>query len=155
MRKILFFGLFLSTLLIPLNAFAEEKTYVLSIDEHVFDIQYEVDANILAMAIDHELTSLLVGLENTRDSTFTISFQKEMISAQNNEFVVLVNGYEVDYGISEDANEYTLSFYVSQGTEEIEIIGTHVIPEFPFGAFFGLILMTSIIIVIKKFHLFK
>lgn len=155
MKKLLFFSLFMCIFLIPQNVYSEEKTYVLTIDEHAFDILYEVDANVLAMAIDQELTSLLVGLENTKDSQFTIEFQKEILSAENDEFVILVNGLETEYEIFQDSNNYVLVFYVQEGTEEVEIIGTHAIPEFPLGAFFGLILMSSIVLVMKKLSLFR
>lgn len=155
MKKLLIFGLFLCVFLIPQNVYSEEKTYVLTVDEHTFDITYKVDANVLAMAIDQELTSLLVGLENAKDSQFTIGFQKEMLSAENDKFAVLVNGLEVEYQISQDPNDYSLVFYVQEGIEEVEIIGTHVIPEFPFGVFFGFVLMTSIVLVMKKLRFFK
>ncbi|MEJ2261610.1 MAG: hypothetical protein P8X83_08185, partial [Nitrosopumilaceae archaeon] len=68
------------------------------------------------------------------DSIFQIDLQHELINAKNNEFAILVNGFEVDYDIVSDADSSTLTFFVPQYTEEIEIIGTHVIPEFPFGA---------------------
>lgn len=155
MRKFLIYGLFLSIILIPQNVYSEEKTHVLTVDEHTFDIVYEVDATVLAMAIDQELTSLLIGLENTKDSQFTINFQKEMLSAENDEFAVLVNSLEVNYELSQDSSGYELVFYVPEGTEEVEIIGTHVIPEFPFGALFGFVLMTSVVLVMRKFRLFK
>jgi len=128
--------------------FAEEKKYVLEIDEHVFNIVYDVDADVLAMAIDQESKSLLVGVENAQDSQFMIGFPKEMIDAENGEFAVLVNGVEVEYEISSDSKDYTLIFYVPVDSEEVEIIGTHVIPEFPIGviAIIGIVMMSSIII---------
>jgi len=128
--------------------FAEEKNYVLEIDEHVFDIVYEVDADVLAMAIDQESKSLLVGIENTQDSQFMITFPKEMIDAENGEFAVLVSGVEVEYEISSDSQDFALIFYVPVDSEEVEIIGTHVIPEFPIGviAIIGIVMMSSIII---------
>ena len=113
--------------------FAEEKKYVLEIDEHVFNVVYDVAADVLAMAIDQESKSLLVGIENAQDSQFMISFPKEMIDAENGEFAVLVNGVEIEYEISSDSQDYTLIFYVPVDSEEVEIIGTHVIPEFPIG----------------------
>jgi hypothetical protein len=155
MKKVLIFSLFFWLFLIPSNAYAEEKTYILTIDEHTFDIVYEVDANVLAMAIDQELISLLVGLENTKDSQFTINFPKEMLSAENDEFAILVNGLEVEYEIFQDSNDYALVFYVPEETQEVEIIGTHVIPEFPIGALFGLALITSIAITLRNFRLFR
>ena len=73
--------------------------YILEIDENVFVIPYEIKAKVIAMAIDPELTSLLIGLENTSDSIFVIDLKHNLINAQNNEFAILVNGLEVDYDI--------------------------------------------------------
>ena len=126
--------------------FAEEKKYVLEIDEHVFNIVYDVDADVLAMAIDQESKSLLVGVENAQDSQFMIAFPKEMIDAENDAFAVLVNGVEIEYEISSDSQDYTLIFYVPVDSEEVEIIGTHVIPEF--GSIVTMILAVSIISII-------
>jgi len=127
--------------------FAEEK-YILEIDEHVFDIVYDIDADVIAMAIDQESKSLLVGIENAKDSQFMISFPKEMIDAENGEFAILVNGVEIEYEISSDSKDYALIFYVPVDSEEVEIIGTHVIPEFPIGviAIIGIVMMGSIIV---------
>lgn len=145
------FLLILPLLLVFFPAFAEShpdymgienpSNYELKVDEHVYSIPYSVDAQVLAMAIDPELTSLLIGLENTHDSVFVIDLEHELINAENNEFAILVNGYEVDYDIVSDADSSTLSFYVPEFTEEVEIIGTHVIPEFPLGAFLGFTVM--------------
>jgi len=139
----------IAILIIGINPiFAEEKKYVLEIDGHVFDIVYDVDAVVLAMAIDQESKSLLVGVENAQDSQFMIAFPKEMIDAKNGEFAVLVNGFEIEYEISSDSKDYTLIFYVPVDSEEVEIIGTHVIPEFPIGviAIIAIVMMGSIII---------
>ncbi len=124
--------------------------YILEIDEHVYDIQYYVDADVIAMAIDEELDSLLVGIENTKDSIFLIDLEHEMINAQNNEFAVLVNGLEVDYEIISDDDSSTLKFFVPAGTQEIEIIGTHVIPEFPIGMALILVATMSSVLILSK-----
>ena len=131
------------------DSFAKE-TYFLEIDEHDFEITYDVDADILAMAIDEELNSLLIGLENTKDSLFSIHFLKKMLNAENGEFAVLVNGLEVDYQLSENTDNYTLNFFIPNGTEEIEIIVTYVIPEFPLGPLFGFVLISSLAILLSK-----
>ena len=85
------------------------------------------------MALDQELTSLLIGIDKTNDSAFIIELPNEMIRSEDNAFAVLVNGLEVDYEIVSDNDSSTLEFFVPSGTEEIEIIGTYVIPEFPLG----------------------
>lgn len=160
------FLLLLPFLLVFYPAFAESvpeyigienpSNYVLQVDDHTYDVPYSVDAKMLAMAIDPELTSLLIGLENTHDSLFVIDLNHELIAAENNEFAVLVNGYEVDYDITSDADSSTLSFYVPEFTEEVEIIGTHVIPEFPLGVFLGFAVMLSFVAIFaRKKNMFR
>ncbi|MFB5648276.1 MAG: hypothetical protein ACE5RM_02190 [Candidatus Nitrosomaritimum aestuariumsis] len=131
--------------------------YVLNIDDHTFQIYYQVDGELIAMAIDPELTSLLIALENTSDSVFKIDLDHELINAHNNEFAILVNGFEVEYEIVSDDNSSTLTFFVPEHTEEIEIIGTHVIPEFPLGAIFGLavLIITITVISSRKLPVFR
>jgi len=155
MQKILIFGLFLVISISILPSVFAENIYNLAVDEHSFDLTYEFSGDVIAMAIDQELTSLLIGIENTEDSLFRITFDNELISAENDNFAILVNGFEVDYDILDDGNSSTLRFYVEEGTEEIEIIGTHVIPEFPFSVFFGFVLMTSTVLFITKFRIFR
>ncbi len=149
-----------SLFLFPIPVFAESHLnyvgvenpleYVLVIDEHTYSIPYNVDAKVLAMAIDPELTSLLIGLENSKNSIFEIDLQHEMINAENNEFAILVNGYEIDYEMISDSDSSKFSFYIPEFTEEVEIIGTHVIPEFPFGAILGFALLITIVTVIVR-----
>ena len=149
MKKYLLLMIFLA--IIPsLNIFAVQ-TYDLVIDEHSFELKYELNGNVIAMALDQELTSLLIGIENTKDSLFTIDLPNEMIRSVDNAFAVLVNGLEVDYEIVSDNNSSHLEFFVPSGTEEIEIIGTFVIPEFPFGLvlIFGTI-MTVVCLVTRR-----
>ncbi len=139
------------------SAMDNPSEYILKIEEHTFSIPYEVDAKVIAIAVDPELTSLLIGLENTFDSVFTIDLSHELISAPNNEFAILVNGLEVDYDIVSDSDSSTFTFFVPAFTEEVEIIGTHVIPEFPIGIMAGLsILIVSVIMVSKaKIAIFR
>lgn len=137
--------------ILPLSNTFAEQTYGLVIDEHSFELKYEFNGDVIAMALDPELTSLLIGIDNTKDSTFTIDLPNEMIRSVDNAFAVLVNGLEVDYEIVSDNDSSTLEFFVPSGTEEIEIIGTYVIPEFPFGIvlIFGTI-MTVVCLVTRR-----
>ncbi|MBI2110854.1 MAG: PEFG-CTERM sorting domain-containing protein [Nitrosarchaeum sp.] len=148
--------LILSLLIFTTPIFAQtpsdESTleYVLEIDEHTYSISYVVNADVIAMQIDPESRSLLVGLDKTYDSQFFIDLEHELINAQNNEFVVLVDGEEVDYKITSDSDSSTFEFFVPIGSEEVEIIGTNVIPEFPVGAIFGFVVMISFIMIFAK-----
>ena len=121
----------------------------MEIDDNSFDIKYDFDGDVIAMEIDKELNSLLIGTENVKDSQFQITLPNDLISAENNEFVILVNGFEVEYEVGEIVDSY-LTFFVPVYTEEIEIIGTHVVPEFPLGAVLALGSITGIIILLQK-----
>lgn len=134
----------------PSDELSNSSQYALEIDEHAYSISYVVNANVVAMEIDPESTSLLIGLDNTYDSRFFIGLEHELINAQNDEFIILVDGQEADYEISSDSDSSTFAFFVPTGTEEVEIIGTHVIPEFQIGAIFGFAVMISTIMIFAK-----
>jgi hypothetical protein len=121
----------------------------MEIDDNSFDIKYDFDGDVIAMEIDKELNSLLIGTENVKDSQFQITLPNDLISAENNEFAILVNGFEVEYEVVETGVPY-LTFFVPVYTEEIEIIGTYVVPEFPLGAVLTLSSITGIIILLQK-----
>ena len=101
------------------------------------------------MAIDKETFSLLIATENVNDSQFQIKLPNDLIRAENNEFAILVNGFEVDYEVL-DTVDVNLTFFVPAFTEEIEIIGTFVVPEFPFGTVLILGTISGIIILVQK-----
>ncbi len=139
----------LITLLLFSNLSAYAESYSLEIDDEVYDIEYDFNGDVIAMAIDKETFSLLIATENVNDSQFQIKLPTDLIRAENNEFAVLVNGFEVDYEVMETGDS-NLTFFVPVFTEEIEIIGTFVIPEFPFGTVLILGTISGIIIIVQK-----
>jgi len=133
------YGVFFFLLLLTFPVFAQSQTfgesenpsqYILKIDGHEYPISYDIKGDVIAMTVDPESKSLLVGLENTYDSQFSIDLNHELISAPNNDFVILVDGQDTDYTITPNSDGYMFTFFVPTGTEEVEIIGTSVIPEF-------------------------
>ncbi|MCZ6581969.1 MAG: PEFG-CTERM sorting domain-containing protein, partial [Thaumarchaeota archaeon] len=62
------------------------------------------------------------------------------------DFFVLVDGEEVDYDVTETSTGSILTISFFAGTEEIEIIGTWIIPEF--GTIAAMILAVAIISII-------
>lgn len=158
MKYLILFLLF--SLIIP--AFAQTSfdvqnfsQYILTVDDNSYPISYAVNGDVLAMDIDYESKSLLVGLENTVNSQFSIHLIPELIRAPNNEFVILVDGQDTDYQIIQDVDGFTLSFFVPTGTQEVEIIGTSVIPEFPIGAIFVLLIMIISTVIFTKTNFLK
>lgn len=125
---------------IPIS-FADSE-YSVKIDEHEYVIKYNINAELLAMDIDKEQKSLLIGIENTKESFSMIEIPKEMLDAKNNEFSILIDEFEADYTVNESTNSTKLSFFMPADTQEIEIIGTFVIPEFSFILLIFFITMT-------------
>ena len=107
------------------------STYSLETSDMQFEISYDLNGDVIAMAVDENTTSFLIGITNVEDSNFEISLPAELISAENNEFVVLVDWVEVDYDVSTQNEVSILQFFVPVDSQELEIIGTQVIPEFP------------------------
>ncbi len=139
----------LITLLLFSNLSAYAESYSLEIDDEVYDIKYDFNGDVIAMAIDKETFSLLIATENVDDSQFQIKLPNNLIRAENNEFAVLVNGFEVDFEVMETVDG-NLTFFVPAFTEEIEIIGTFVVPEFPLGTVLVLGTISGIIILVQK-----
>lgn len=142
------FFLLLIIFIFPIHsAFAE--THHLEIEENAFDVEYELKGDVIAMAADKESISLLIATENVLDSQFKIKLPNDLIRAENNEFAVLVNGFEVDYSVINTDNTQ-LTFFIPAFTEEIEIIGTYVVPEFPLGPILIFGAISGIILLIEK-----
>ncbi len=131
------------------------STYSLETSDVQFEISYELNGDVIAMAVDENTTSFLIGITNVDDSNFEISLPTELISAENNEFVVLVDGVETDYDVSTQNDAAMLQFFVPANSQEIEIIGTHVIPEFPLGALVVLATMIVIVTFVTKISKFR
>ncbi len=133
------------------NFLAYGESYQLTVDENSFEINYSTTGRVIAMEIDKELFSLLIGLENVeKDSILEIEFTHELISAENNEFAVLVNGYEIDYELSTTDLGSKLTIPIFADTEEIEIIGTNVIPEFPLGILMVLVFTIMFVVFFSR-----
>ena len=84
--------------------------------------------------------SIIVSISSTEPGTLTLNPSSDVLRGV---FMVLVDGEEWD-DVEIDGNKVTVEF--PAGTEEIEIIGTFVIPEF--GAIAALILAVAIISII-------
>jgi hypothetical protein len=133
-------------------AFAEAAVYTFETEGRLFEITYDFDGNLLAIDIDKESTSMLIGVYDVKDSMFEISFPPELLAAEQADFIVLVDGFETDYTIRYDEKTPHLTFSIPALTEEIEIIGTSVIPEFPFGPILvmGIVTLVTVVLVQKR-----
>ena len=139
---------------IPLS-FADEGVETIEAEGESFDVSYSFDGELVAIQVDQESTSLLVGTTNVQESILEISFPSELLAAENAEFVVLVDGLETDYTVSYADNNPTIMIQIPEATEEIEIIGTTVVPEFPLGVLAIMGVVSAMALVFSKTRPFK
>lgn len=142
-------ALIMAISMIPAS-FADSGVYTIEAEDKSFDVQYSLDGQVIAMDADTQSTSILVGITDVEDSVFEITFPPELLAAENADFIVLVDGLETDYLISYDEDTPTISFGIPALTQEIEIIGTTVVPEFPFGALLTLGAVVSVAMLLAK-----
>ena len=128
----------------------ENMSQTITIEDNV--LNYELTcAEILGMTQDTEMKSMIIEIKTDCDGELTITLPKEVIDTDENGFFILVDGDETNHDASSVGEFWTLTIPFSYGSEEIEIIGTFVIPEF--GTIAALVLVvaiTSIIIISAK-----
>lgn len=125
------------------------------------ELTYAIAGGMINQVIpDIEAQSLMIQIDSISNGTLVIKLPREAIDAKfgedDDDFFVLIDGVESDFDETRTGVERTLTIEYPEGTEEIEIIGTYVIPEF--GGIAILILMVSVFSVIfvsrNKFGLY-
>ena len=116
----------------------------MSLDIQGVNVNYTINGGkIISIIPDLDETSLIITIETTTDGELMITLPKDVIDGI---FFVLVDGEETMYTEEVNDNSSTLIIPFYNGTEEIEIIGTFVIPEF--GTIATLILVVAIVSII-------
>jgi len=119
----------------------ENLSQTIVIEDNAVD--YDITcAEILGMTPDTEMKSMIVEIKTDCDGELKITLPKEVIDTDENGFFVLVDGDETNHNAVSVPEFWTLTIPFSYGSEEIEIIGTYVIPEF--GTIAALVLVAAI-----------
>ena len=123
----------------------------LTIQDSTDLILYEItNGKITNVIPDMDAVSLLIDIEAIDDGSITLTIPRSVLDATINdnddEFFVLVDGEEVDFEEITTSTDRTLTIEFLAGSEQIEIIGTFVIPEF--GTIAAMILAVAIISII-------
>ena len=121
------------------------------VDRTNFVLSYTITGgSVLSVTPDDEANSLIIAIRTTSDGQLTITLPRDLIDAkingQDDDFFVLIDGEEVEFEETTTAGDRTLTIAFPNGAEEIEIIGTFVVPEF--GTIAALILAIAIISII-------
>ena len=116
------------------------------------DLFYKINGGqVLKIIPDTDSISLIIQIETFSDGDLLITLPKTVIDTSEGDFFVLVDGEETVFYAEQTPDSWTLRIPFYNGSEEIEIIGTFVIPEF--GTIAAIILavaITSIIVLSAK-----
>ena len=133
------------------------EKYLLKIDEKTYDIYYgyhgsfEVDIKkidelpkLAYMNINPDRKSIEITMESVpSNSVLWLRLPIEVISAENEQYRLVIDGMDTKYDLTKFPDQYALGMIIPKDTKYIEIIGTHVVPEF--GTFSIVILGISFI----------
>ena len=116
-----------------------------------YELTYTISGGVLTqVSPDQEAESLIISVDSISNGTLFVQLPREVIDAkfgeEDDDFFVLIDGLETNFDEIKTANDRTLTIPFPEGTEEIEIIGTFVVPEF--GTIALLILIISIVSVV-------
>jgi len=128
-----------------------KPTGTIKVDRTNFVLSYKITGgSVLSVTPDDEANSLVVAIKTTSDGVLTITLPRALIDAkingQDDNFFVLIDGEEVEFEETTTDTDRTLTIAFPDGAEEIEIIGSFVVPEF--GTIAALILAIAIISII-------
>jgi hypothetical protein len=108
------------------------EPFSLEIAGKTYKIPYEITGgSVKSMSADPVTKTLLVTINSTSDGVLTIQLPKDVMDADD-EFSVVMDG-EANATVDEretTGEARTLSIEFSQGSSEIEIMGTYMVPEF-------------------------
>ena len=125
--NIVYVAVLVAAIMIP-SAFAD--TVSTDIDSVSYDIEYTGNNVVLKSATaDLDFISLIFETEVTgSEGDVSITLQRDFFDAKigysDDDFFILSDGDEIEFEETKDDTSRTLSFSLSTGTEEIEIIGT-------------------------------
>ena len=121
-----------------------------------YPVNYSITgAKVTDMSIDTNATSLVVSINATSGGNLTLTLPRTLIDAKaganDDQFFVLVDGADTNFDETKTSTDRTVTVSFSDGTAQVEVIGTQVVPEFGGLAFviLAIAILSTIIFSIK------
>lgn len=126
--------LVLSMVTVPVFAQTPSQ-FTVSQNGQPFIVKYDVSGAIVTdISINPQDTSLIVSLKSSSTGNLTITLPRSLIDARtatgDDKFLVLVDGADSDFTENQTSTDRTITVAIPSGTEQVEVIGTRVVPEF-------------------------
>ena len=100
-----------------------------------YTVTYSVNgATVNDISISSQDTSLLVSITSSSDGNLTMIMPRSLIDAKtstgDDQFFVLVDGADTGFTENKTDTDRTVTVSIPAGTQQVEVIGTQVVPEF-------------------------
>lgn len=120
-----------------------------------YSVTYGISGGVVSQVIpDTEAQSLIIQIDSVTNGTLLMKLPREVIDSKfgdkDDDFFVLIDGMDSEFTEGKTATERTLTIKFPEGTEEIEIIGTSVVPEFGIISILILVVSISSIVILTK-----
>jgi predicted secreted protein with PEFG-CTERM motif len=133
------------------------NTKALEIGNASFQIRYQIsgDNQLKAMWVQRDNITLAAEISAVSDGILTIELPRDVIDSKkqsnaDDEYAVFIDGQFVPYEIMNNTQARILRIEFGNGSEQIEITGTHIVPEFgPLAALVLAISIASVVVVAK------
>ena len=136
---------------VPESEVIENEDNLQSVSLEDYELDYQLTgAKIIRITPDFEMKSLIIEIETYSDGDLRITLPKDVIDTDEEGFFVLVDGVESVHEATSNMENWSFVIPFSHGSEEIEVIGTYVIPEFGTVAIMILIAAIGTIIIISS-----
>ncbi|MFY9300686.1 MAG: PEFG-CTERM sorting domain-containing protein [Candidatus Nitrosotenuis sp.] len=118
----------------------------------VFCVPYEASGAVVTKAtVSSATTSIVLMIDAESDGSISLAIPRDVLDSTSddgdNDFIVLVDGEEADFEeIDSDDATRTLDITFSEGSTQIEVIGTYAVPEF--GTMAAIVLAVAIVSII-------
>jgi predicted secreted protein with PEFG-CTERM motif len=109
-------------------------------------IQYRITGSgnsLTSVEGNVDTVSLLASLVAASDGTLSLRYEEEIFDATDEDYAVFADDVPADYDYEDDGTRDILRIDFEAGTEQIEIVGDHIIPEF--GAIAAIVLAVAIV----------
>lgn len=110
----------------------------------------DYDAVLTSVKVNQENSSLILNMSNIKQTDLmSVRFSEELLSAEDGNFILLIDGKQRGYETSTLEKTRTLIFVIPQNTSKVELVGNRVIPEFT-SSILVLITVSSALLIIPR-----
>ncbi len=139
MKPSLVFAFLAASLFLPNLAFAEPGTIQATVNDSTFDVQYDATGlDVTGIDTDVESSTVTVfvttsDVSGTLEITLDRNFFDSRTAGEDDDFLVLLDGFEATFEESKDDTSRTLTIDVIEGTNSVDIIAMSTEPAFGLG----------------------